>query len=111
MPASKLDKYLNILEALLDHPQKIEKIAHKTHMETPELKRRIRFLISNGVVEQRRTMDERAVYALNDRGFAVLKTLRAFKYFEKLKELLPVIDEAREITSVLSRNARIPREE
>jgi len=111
MPASKLDKYLNILEALLDRPQKIEKIAHKTRMEAPELKRRIRFLISNGVVEQRRTMDERTVYALNDRGFAVLKTLRAFKYFEKLKELLPVIDEAREITSVLSRNPRVPREE
>lgn len=111
MPTSKLDKYLNILEVLVERPQRIDKISSKIHMETRELKRRMRFLVSNGVVEERRMTDNRTVYALNDRGFAVFKTLRAFKYLEKLKESLPIIDEAREITSLLSKNPRMPRKE
>jgi len=110
MPQSKLDKYLNILEVLVERPQRIEKLASKVHMETRELKRRLHFLVSNGVVEERRMMHNRTVYALNDRGFAVFKTLQAFKYFEKLKESLPVIDEAREIASMLSRTSRMSRE-
>ena len=110
MPASKLDKYLNILEILVERPQRIDKIASKVRMEKRELRRRIHFLVSNGVVEERRIIDNRTVYALNDRGFAVFKTLRAFKYFEKLKESLPVIDEAREIALMLSKNSRMLRE-
>jgi len=110
MPASKLDKYLNILEVLVKGPQKMDKIAQRVHMEMPELRRRMNFLISNGVVEERRMRDSRALYAVNDRGFAVFKTLRAFKYLEKLKESLPVMDEAREIASMLSKNSRMLRE-
>jgi len=110
MPTSKLDYYLNILEALVERPQKIGKIASKVHMETPELKRRMRFLVSNGVVEERRMGDHQIGYALNDRGFAVFKALRAFKYFERLKETLPIIDEAREVATMLSKNSRMLRE-
>lgn len=111
MPPSKLDKYLHILEVLAERPQKIDRIASKTRMEMPEIKRRMNFLVSNGIVDERPTMGNRIVYALNDRGFAVFKTLRAFKYFEKLKESLPVIEEAKEIASILSRNSRMLREE
>jgi len=110
MSPSKLDKYLNILEVLIARPQRIDKIVSKVHMEKGELKRRLRFLVSNGVAEERRTAGNTTVYALNDRGFAVFKALRAFKYFEKLKESLPVIDEAREIASMLSKNSRLSRE-
>ena len=111
MPPSKLDKYLNILEVLAVRPQKIDRIASKVHMETVEIKRRMNFLVSNGVVNERPTLDNRIVYALNDRGFAVFKTLRAFKYFEKLRESLPVIEEAKEIASLLSKNPRPLRKE
>jgi|GEM_PF-3013581 len=111
MPASKLDKYLNILEALVERPQKIDKIASKAHVETRELKNYMRFLVSNGIVEERRMAGSRTAYALNDRGFAVFKTLRAFKYFEKLKESIPVVDEAREIASMLTKNSRVLRKE
>lgn len=110
MPASKLDKYLNILEVLVERPQRVDKIASKARIEKGELKRRLRFLVSNGVVEERKMMGNRTMYALNDRGFAVFKALRAFKYFERLKESLPVIDEAREIASMLSKNSRLLRE-
>jgi len=73
-------------------------------MELPELKRRMNFLMVNGVVEKRRFLNsDQADDALNDRGFAVLKSLRAFKYFERLKESMPIIDEAREIASLLQR--------
>jgi len=111
MPPSKLDKYLNILEILAERPHKIDRIAPRVHMEKPEIKRRMNFLVSNGIVDERPTIDNRIVYALNDRGFAVFKTLRAFKYFEKLKETLPVIEEAKEITSLLYKNSRTLREE
>jgi DNA-binding IclR family transcriptional regulator len=111
MPPSKLDKYLNILEVLAERPQKIDSIASKVHMEAVEIKRRMNFLVSNGVVNERPTTDNRITYALNDRGYAVFKTLRVFKYFEKLKESLPVIEEAKEIASILSRKSRRLREE
>ncbi|HKZ94468.1 MAG TPA: hypothetical protein VJ249_07815 [Candidatus Bathyarchaeia archaeon] len=107
MPPSKLDKYLNILEVLVERPQKIDKIAAKIHMEVPELRRRMEFLVSNSIVEKRRFLNSnQSVYAINDRGFAVFKTLRAMKYFEKLKESVLVIDEAREIASILSKTSK-----
>ena len=111
MPPSKLDKYLNILEVLAERPQKIDRIASEVQMETRELKRRMNFLVLNGVVNERPIDDNRIVYALNDRGYAVFRTLRAFKYFEKLRESLPVIEEAKEIASILSKSSRKLRKE
>ena len=80
-------------------------------MEKPEIRSRMNFLVSNGIVNERPTVDNQVMYALNDRGYAVFKTLRAFKYFEKLKESLPIIEEAKEITSLLYKNQRTLREE
>lgn len=111
MPPSKLDKYLDILEVVAERPQKIDHIAAKVHMETRELKRRMNFLVLNGVINERPIDDNRFVYALNDRGYAVFRTLRAFKYFEKLRESLPVIEEAKEIASILSKSSRKLRKE
>jgi predicted transcriptional regulator len=111
LPPSKLDKYLDILEVVAERPLRIDHIATKVHMETRELKRRMNFLVLNGVINERPIDDNRVVYALNDRGYAVFRTLRAFKYFEKLRESLPVIEEAKEIASILSRNSRKPRKE
>jgi len=111
MPPSKLDKYLDILELVAEGPLKIDHIATKVHMEKSELKRRMNFLVLNGVVNERPIDDNRIVYALNDRGYAVFRTLRAFKYFEKLRESLPVIEEAKEIASILSKSSRKLRKE
>jgi DNA-binding IclR family transcriptional regulator len=111
MPLSKLDKYLNVLEALVERPQEIDRIVSKVRMERRELKRRLGFLLSNGVIEERILSDDRVVYAVNERGLAVFRTLRAFKYFEKLKNTLPMIEEAREIVSLLSKRSREWKEE
>jgi DNA-binding PadR family transcriptional regulator len=111
MPLSKLDKYLKVLEVLVERPQELDKVASRTRMKRRELKQRLDFLLLNGVIEERVFNDDRVVYAVNDRGLAVFKTLRAFKYFEKLKDTLPVIEEAREIASLLSKHSKEWKEE
>lgn len=112
MPTSKLDKYLNILDVLVERPQKITTIAQEAHVEHRELKRMMSFLVANGVVERREYMKtNQAVYAINDRGYAVFKTLRALKYFKKLKASMPVIEEARQIASIMSKNMTRLRKE
>lgn len=102
MSASKLEKYLNILEVLVKRPRQASEIARKARIERKALKRLMDFLDSNGVVEKRQIVGKRIVYALTERGLAVFKTLRALQYLEKLKESLPVVEEAREIVSALS---------
>jgi len=111
MPPSKLDKYLNILEALVNRPRKIDQIARKIHVERRALMRQLDFLVSNGVVEKRGLRGKEIVYALNERGLSVFKTLRALKYLEKLKDSLPIVEEAREIAAALSKRSREWKEE
>ena len=106
MPPSKLDKYLNILEVLVLGPQKIDSIAYGAKMECNALKRYLDFLVSNGLVEERRFSGKRIVYAVNERGISVFKTLRALKYLEKLKKTLPIVEEAREVASVLNKHSQ-----
>ena len=83
MPPSKLDKYLNILRVLVLGPQKISSIAYGAKMECTSLKCYLDFLVSNGLVEERRGSGKRVVYAINRRGLSVFETLRALKYLEK----------------------------
>jgi len=106
MPPSKLDKYLNILEVLVLRPQKLDQIAYKVNMECRALKRCLDFLVSNGVVEKRRLRGKRVVYAINERGLSVFKTLRMLKYLEKLKKTLPIVEEAREVASLLTKQSQ-----
>jgi len=111
MAPSKLEKYLTILEALVLRPRKLDSIAYKTKMECNALKRHLDFLLSNGLVEERKLSKDQVVYAINERGISVYKTLRALKYLEKLKTILPTIEEAREVASVLTEHPREWREE
>jgi len=80
-------------------------------MEQRALNRHLNFLVKNGVVEKRRFSDKLILYAITERGLAVFKTLRALKYFEKLRESLPVLEEAREIAAVLTKRSRVLKEE
>jgi len=106
MSTSKLERYLNILEVLVRRPRKLDYIAGKVKMEGNTLKRHLDFLVSNGLVEERKPSKRRVVYAINERGFSVFRTLRALKYLEKLRASLPIIEEAREITPLLSKHSR-----
>lgn len=109
---SKLETYVNILEVLLTNPQKAEFIARKAHIKQDSLKRCLTFLLSNGVIEERELMaSKQVVYALTERGMAVFKELRAIKYFEKLRESFPIVEEAREIASFLSKRSKDLKED
>ena len=111
MSPSKLDRYLNLLEILVSRPKEIDQIEHQANMEHQTLKRHLDFLVSNGVIEKRRLSNKQISYAITERGLSVFKTLRAFKYFEKLKNSLPILEEAREIASALSKHSRAWKEE
>lgn len=111
MSPSKLDKYLNILEVLVERPQKMDYIAQRAHVQPATAKRNLAFLVSNGVVEKRRFSDRLVLYAITERGLSVFKTLRALKYIEKLRDSLPVVEEAREVTALLSKRSRPFEEE
>ena len=104
MSRSKLEKYLSILEVLVSNTQRFEDISFKTNIECGALKRLLNFLTSHKLIEER-SFDEGVVYAITDRGIAVFKTLRAKEYFRKIRTILPVVDEAKEVSPVLSRRA------
>lgn len=106
MSPSKLDKYLNILEALVARPQKTDYLSRRVRIEQNVLKRHLDFLVSNGVVEKRKFSDKLVLYAVTERGLTVFKTLRALKYLEKLRDTLPAVEEAREIAAVLSKRSK-----
>jgi predicted transcriptional regulator len=111
MPPSKLDKYLSILEVLVFRPRKLDSIAYRVNMECRAVKKCLDFLVSNGLVEEQRFSEKRIIYAINERGLSVFKTLRALKYLEKLKKTLPIVEEAREVASVLNKHSQKWREQ
>ncbi len=111
MPRSRLEKYLGILEALVPQPLKLEKISYKTNIECRMLRQYLDFLVMYTLVEERVSNKNGAVFAITDRGLAVFKTLRAQKYFQKLKKILPVVEEAGEVEPLLSRHSSQLEEE
>lgn len=111
MPPSKLDKYLSILDVLVLGPRKLDYIADRINMECNAVKRYLDFLVTNGLVEERRLNGKQMVYAINERGLSVFKTLRALKYLEKLKKTLPIVEEAREVASVLAKHSEKLKEQ
>ncbi len=106
MSPSKVDRYLDLLEVLVSRPQRIDRIEHQVKIEHQALLQRLDFLVANGVIEERRSSNKQIAYAITERGLAVFKTLRAFKYFEKLRKSLPIVEEAREIAAALSKHSR-----
>ena len=102
MSRSKLEKYLSILEVLISNPQRFEDLSYKTEIECGTLKRLMVFLTSHKLVVEHPS-DEGVVYTLTDRGIAVFRTLKAKEYFKRIRAILPVVDEAKEISQLLSK--------
>ena len=90
MRRSKLEMYLDILKALAQKgPLKLTHIMYKANVNCSVLKEYLDFLIKQGLVEERTVGKRRVVYAITQRGIMVLK------YFKELKEVLPIVEEAR----------------
>jgi predicted transcriptional regulator len=74
MARSKLEKYLDVLEVLVDRPKELDTIAYLAKIECNAVKRSLDFLISNGLVEQRSSRNgKRVVYAINEEGYQYLR--------------------------------------
>jgi predicted transcriptional regulator len=62
---------------------------YKANVNCSVLKEYLDFLIKQQLVEERMVGKRRVVYAITQRGITVLK------YFRELKQVLPIVEEAR----------------
>jgi predicted transcriptional regulator len=97
---------LNILKVLVLGPQKIDSIAYGAKMQRTLLQRCLDFLVSNGLVEERRRSGKRVVYAISERGLSVFETFRALKYLDKLQKTLLIVEGANEVASVPTKHSQ-----
>jgi predicted transcriptional regulator len=87
---SKLEMYVDILMVLAHRgPLKLTHVMYKANVNCSVLKEYLDFLIKQGLVEERIVGKRRVVYAVTQRGITVLK------YFKELKQVLPIVEEAR----------------
>lgn len=105
MRKSKLESYIDILEALVNNPLTLDHIAYEIDMNCTILRQHIDFLIKNGLVEERGS-GKRTQYAITEKGIAVLRALNFQKYFGRISNKIRVIDEALEIIRKLEKNER-----
>ena len=82
--------YVDILSVLAHKgPLKLTHVMYKANLNCLVLKEYLEFLIKQGLIEERIIKKQRTVYAVTQRGIAVLK------YFNELKQVLPIVEEAR----------------
>ncbi|MEM3551270.1 MAG: winged helix-turn-helix domain-containing protein [Candidatus Bathyarchaeia archaeon] len=90
MRRSKLEMYIDILSVLAHRgPLKLTHIMYKANVTCSVLKEYLDFLMKQNLVEERGVGERRVVYAITQRGITVLK------HFRELKQVLPIIEEAR----------------
>jgi predicted transcriptional regulator len=90
MRRSKLEMYVDILQVLSRRgPLKLTHIMYKANVNCKVLKEYLDFLTKQNLVEERPVGKSRTVFAVTPRGITVLK------YFRELKQVLPIVEEAR----------------
>jgi len=95
MRRSKLEMYVDILKVLAHKgPLKLTHIMYKANVNCSVLKEYLDFLVKQGLVEERTIGKARTVFAITQRGITVLK------YFRELKQVLPIVEEARSQTPI-----------
>jgi predicted transcriptional regulator len=82
--------YIDILKVLAQRgPLKLTHIMYKANVNCNVLKEYLDFLLKQGLIEERMAGKSRIVFGVTQRGITVLK------YFRELKQVLPIIEEAR----------------
>ncbi|MGA2308197.1 MAG: winged helix-turn-helix domain-containing protein [Candidatus Bathyarchaeia archaeon] len=95
MRRSKLEMYLDILRVLEGGGQlKLTHIMYETNVNCCVLKEYLGFLVKQGLVETRAVGRQRMAYSITQRGITVLNC------FRELKQVLPIVDEDRNLTPV-----------
>jgi predicted transcriptional regulator len=67
---------------------------YKSNVNCSVLKDYLEFLIKQRLIEERTREKERLVYVITQRG------ITALKYFKELKQVLPIVEEARSQTPI-----------
>ena len=111
MSRSKLEKYLDILEAIVAEPLSLENISYQANIECRMLERYLSFLATHKLIAKRSLGNTKITYAITERGLAVFKTLQAQKYFQRLKKILPIVEEASEIEPLISKRSSLLEED
>ncbi len=88
MRRSKMEMNLDILKILAQKgPLKLTHIMYKSNVNCSVLKEYLGFLIKQELIEEKTLRKERIVYAVTQKGLAVLG------YFRELQILLPILEE------------------
>ena len=101
MRRSKLESYEDVLGALVKKPLTIDGIAYKTNIDCVIRRRRLDFLMENGLVKER-ISSKKTLYAITERGVAVFKTLNFQKYLEMVANTIMAMDEAIHVIPIIS---------
>ena len=110
MRRSKLESYECILEILVNKPTKLEQIAYDANLECSVLQQHLKFLMKNELVEERAS-GKRALFAITERGVAVLRALNFQKYLTKIRSSIRAVDEALQVVPEMSEPNRKPDRE
>ena len=84
MRRSKLELHEDILSALADRSLTVDGIAYACNMDCITLCQRLKFLISNDLVEEKKYANK-TKYTLTRRGVAIFKTLVLTRSLKKLQ--------------------------
>lgn len=95
MRKSKLESYENILGAIVNKPLTLDQLAYEIDVGCAILRQHLDFLMENSLVEERGS-DKEIMYAITERGVAVLRALNFEKYLGKIASKIRVIDDAME---------------
>ena len=91
MRRSKLEMYVDVLKVLAQRgPLKLTHVMYKANVNCSVLKDYMDFLVKQVLAEERTIGKRRVIYAITQRGITVLK------YFRELKQVLPIVEEARD---------------
>jgi predicted transcriptional regulator len=94
MRRSKLEMYVDILKVLAHRgPMKLTHIMYKANVNCSVLREYLDFLLKQNLVEERNVGKIRTVFAITQEGITVLKG------FRELKQMLPIIEEKRNMVS------------
>jgi predicted transcriptional regulator len=84
MRKSKLEQYQEILAALKNRSLTVGYLSYKTGIDCIILRQRLDFLAVNGLVKERLSSNKK-VFAISERGSAVLKALDVQRKLKKAK--------------------------
>ena len=93
MTRSKLEKYLSVLEALVARPLEFDIILYQVDENWKVVKKHLDFLISHGLIERLPLGEKRVVFAVTEKGLAVLDALRGQEDLEKHSQLMLVYED------------------